>query len=128
MERITQLWNMETEGFFFANLVDFDMLFGHRRDVQGYAHALREFDDWLGDFLPGILPNDLVIITADHGNDPTFRGTDHTREEVPLFVLHGNETRDLGTRETFADVAATLADFFELAAPWPVGKSFLKSL
>ncbi len=128
MERIAELWATEREGFFFANLVDFDMLYGHRRDVHGYAKALREFDEWLGDFLPRILPNDLVIITADHGNDPTFRGTDHTREEVPLFVLHENEARDLGTRATFADVAATLAEFFELAEPWPVGRSFLESI
>ncbi len=90
------------------------MLFGHRRDVAGYAHALEEFDAWLGDFLPQIEDDDLVIITADHGNDPTFRGSDHTREQVPLFVLHRRESRDLGTRETFADIAATLAVFFEL--------------
>ena len=127
MECIDQLWVSETEGLFFANLVDFDMLYGHRRDVRGYAQALREFDDWLGDFLPRISPNDLVMITADHGNDPTFRGTDHTREEVPLFVVNENATRDMGTRETFADVAATLAEFFELAGPWLVGKSFLRS-
>lgn len=125
MERIAQLWATEKEGFLFANLVDFDMLYGHRRDVQGYAQALREFDEWLGGFLPQVLPSDLVIITADHGNDPTFRGTDHTREEVPLFVLRENRSRDLGTRQTFADVAATLAEFFELPQLRPVGKSFL---
>jgi phosphopentomutase len=92
------------------------MLFGHRRDAAGYARALQEFDAWLGGFLPQIKPDDLVIITADHGNDPTFHGTDHTREQVPLFVLHQNETRDLGTRETLADVAATLAEFFGCSA------------
>ncbi len=123
MARIDELWRADREGFFFANLVDFDMLYGHRRDAVGYAQALCEFDRWLGDFLPQILPEDLVIITADHGNDPTFRGTDHTREEVPLFVLHHGTTRDLGTRETFADVAATLAEYFALAEPWPIGKS-----
>ena len=80
--------------------------------VAGYARALKEFDAWLGEFLPEIRPDDLVIITADHGNDPTFRGTDHTREQVPLFVLHQQQVRDLGTRETFADVAATLAQLF----------------
>jgi phosphopentomutase len=128
MERIAELWETETEGLLFANLVDFDMLYGHRRDVTGYGNALREFDDWLGDFLPRILPNDLVIVTADHGNDPTFRGTDHTREEVPLFVLHGEEARDLRTRETFADVAATLAEFFRLPGGWTVGRSFIESL
>ncbi len=101
------------------------MLFGHRRDVAGYAAALREFDLWLGTFLERVLPDDLVIITADHGNDPTFRGTDHTREEVPLLVLDGGESRDLGTRESFADVAATLAEFFKLPEAWPIGESFL---
>jgi phosphopentomutase len=126
MNRIAELWESETETLLFANLVDFDMLYGHRRDVRGYARALAEFDLWLGEFLPQILPDDLVIITADHGNDPTFRGTDHTREEVPLFVLHGGEARDLGTRETFADVAASLADFFRLPGAWPVGESFLR--
>ena len=125
MERIDDLWRATTDGFIFANLVDFDMLFGHRRDVAGYANALREFDAWLGAFLPRILPNDLVIITADHGNDPTFRGTDHTREEVPLFVLHREENRDLGTRGTLADVAASLAQFFALPTAWSVGSSFL---
>ena len=125
MRRIEELWRVRKEGLIFANLVDFDMLFGHRRDVAGYARALREFDQWLGIFLEQILPNDLVIITADHGNDPTFRGTDHTREEVPLLVIAGGESRDLGTRESFADVAATLAEFFNLPAPWPIGESFL---
>ena len=117
MARISELWPRLTNGLIFANLVDFDMLFGHRRDAAGYARALREFDDWLGNFLPSILPNDLFIITADHGNDPTFRGTDHTREEVPLFILHKNETRDLGTKNSFAFVAETLADFFQCTFP-----------
>ncbi|MGI8820502.1 MAG: phosphopentomutase [Chthoniobacterales bacterium] len=124
MQRIGELWPQLAHGLLFANLVDFDMLFGHRRDVAGYAHALWEFDRWLGDFLPQIRVDDLVIITADHGNDPTFRGTDHTREEVPLFVLHRNQTRDLGTRDTFADVAAALAMYFQIE-PWPVGAPFL---
>ncbi len=125
MERIEALWSERAEGLLFANLVDFDMLFGHRRDLAGYAQALAEFDHWLGNFVGKIGPGDLVIITADHGNDPTFHGTDHTREEVPLFVLHQNEARDLGSRETFADVAATLAQYFGLTNGWPVGTSFL---
>lgn len=125
MSRIDELWRTTTSGFVFANLVDFDMLFGHRRDVAGYAHALSEFDVWLATFLLQIRPDELVIITADHGNDPTFRGTDHTREQVPLFVLHRGESRDLGTRETFADVAASLADYFKLPDGWPTGCSFL---
>ena len=118
MQRIAELWPQLDDGLIFANLVDFDMLFGHRRDVAGYAQALKQFDDWLPTFVDQIAPDDLAIITADHGNDPTFRGTDHTREEVPLFVLHQAEARQLGTRETFADVAATLAQFFGFAT-WP---------
>lgn len=124
MHAIAARWDVSRPALLFANLVDFDMLFGHRRDVAGYAQALEEFDRWLGEFLPHVREGDLVIITADHGNDPTFRGTDHTREEVPLFVLHKNSQRDLGTRETFADIAATLAEFFKLP-PWPCGSSFL---
>ena len=125
MERITTLWSSKCDGLIFINLVDFDMLYGHRRDVLGYGRALEEFDRWLGGFLPAVEPQDLVIVTADHGNDPTYRGTDHTREQVPLFVLHGNKTGDLGTRKTFADVAASLAQFFELPNTWPTGSSFL---
>ena len=125
MERITALWSSKCEGLIFINLVDFDMLYGHRRDVSGYGRALEEFDRWLGGFLPTVERGDLVIITADHGNDPTYRGTDHTREQVPLFVLHRSKTGDLGTRSTFADVAASLAEFFALPDPWPTGSSFL---
>ncbi|MFL6584695.1 MAG: phosphopentomutase [Chthoniobacterales bacterium] len=125
MDQIAALWPVAHGALIFANLVDFDSVFGHRRDVAGYAAALREFDEWLAAFLPQIEPADLVIITADHGNDPTFRGTDHTREEVPLFVLHQNQRRHLGTRETFADVAGTLADYFHLKRKWPAACSFL---
>jgi phosphopentomutase len=124
MAAIDALWATGRDGLIFANLVDFDMHFGHRRDVAGYANALVEFDRWLATFLPRCAPDDLVIITADHGNDPTWPGTDHTREEVPLLVLHGDGRTDLGTRETFADIASTLAEFFHLD-PWPVGDSFL---
>jgi phosphopentomutase len=125
MQRIRENWQRLEDGLLFANLVDFDMLYGHRREVDGYAAALAQFDEWLGEFMSQITPSDLVIITADHGNDPTFRGTDHTREQVPLFVLHRNETGPLGVRETYADIAATLAAYFELPSPWPVGESFL---
>jgi phosphopentomutase len=125
MQRIADEWKRLEAGLIFANLVDFDMLYGHRRDLAGYAQALEQFDQWLGKFMAQVRPDDLVIITADHGNDPTYRGTDHTREQVPLFVLHRNETRTLGVRETFADVAATLADYFELTEKWTVGESFL---
>ena len=124
MSAIDALWATGRDGLIFANLVDFDMHFGHRRDVPGYANALVEFDRWLATFLPRCAPDDLVIITADHGNDPTWPGTDHTREEVPLLVLHADRRTNLGTRETFADIAATLAEFFHLN-PWSVGESFL---
>ena len=125
MAAIERLWSGTKNGLIFANLVDFDTHFGHRRDVAGYAQSLREFDAWLRQFLPVAKPDDLVIITADHGNDPTWSGTDHTREEVPLLVLHGHRTSALGSRETFADVAASLAAFFRLSQPWPVGDSFV---
>lgn len=125
MDKIDHLWSKTTSGLIFVNLVDFDMVYGHRRDVAGYAKTLVEFDQWLGGFIEKVSPDDLVIITADHGNDPTFRGTDHTREQVPLFVMHHREAHDLGTRSTYADVAASLGEFFELAEPWPVGCSFL---
>ena len=126
MDAIDNVWSKTESGLIFVNLVDFDMVFGHRRHVFGYAKALVEFDKWLGRFITKVAPQDLVIMTADHGNDPTFRGSDHTREQVPLFVMHNGESRDLGTRSTYADVAASLAEFFELPAPWPVGTSFLQ--
>jgi phosphopentomutase len=125
MDKIDNLWSKTKSGFVFANLVDFDMLYGHRRDAAGYAKALVEFDEWLGRFIDKVAPEDLVTITADHGNDPTFRGTDHTREQVPLLVMYNREARDLGTRSTYADVAGSLAKFFELPQPWTVGSSFL---
>ena len=89
MTAIGRLWNeaRPTPHFILANLVDFDSLYGHRRDPTGYAACLREFDAWLGSFLPNVRPDDLLILTADHGNDPYHPGTDHTREQVPLLTL-----------------------------------------
>jgi phosphopentomutase len=127
MTTIDKLWPKTKRGLIFVNLVDFDMVYGHRRDAAGYARALAEFDKWLGRFIDQVSPEDLVIITADHGNDPTFRGTDHTREQVPLFLIHNRESRDLGTRSTYADVAASLGEFFQLPKAWPTGCSFLRS-
>ena len=112
LQTIDQLWEKNTPGLLFANLVDFDMLCGHRRDVDGYAQALEEFDTWLGGFLPKIQKDDLVIITADHGNDPTWRGTDHTRERVPVFVLQGDRNENLGLIEGFDFVSQTLHEKF----------------
>jgi len=112
-------------GLCFVNLVDFDMVYGHRRDAAGYAKALSEFDSWLGSFLPALGDEDLVMITADHGCDPGYLATtDHTREYVPLLVL-GKRVKpvDLGTRTSFADIAATVAELLEVDFDTP-GKSF----
>ncbi|HSV15490.1 MAG TPA: phosphopentomutase [Tepidisphaeraceae bacterium] len=126
MHHTEQLWSQMTGGLLFVNLVDFDMLFGHRRDADGYAHALISFDGWLKDFVPMCREQDLLIITADHGNDPTYFGTDHTREQVPLIVCHKRCAENLGSRESFADVAASLCDFFNLPSS-STGASFLHS-
>lgn len=126
MKRTAALWTERDHGLLFVNLVDFDMLFGHRRDVAGYARALAEFDLWLGTFLTKLESEDLLILTADHGNDPTHSGSDHTRERVPLLMWDGNPPRNLGIRSTFADVAATLADYFGLP-DWPTGQSLFSN-
>lgn len=115
MAAISRLWSDGTTGLVFANLVDFDMLYGHRRDVEGYAGALAEFDAWLGGFLPSIRPDgDLVLLTADHGNDPTAPGTDHTRERVPLLVPSLSTPCLLGRIDGYDYVARELAEFFGL--------------
>lgn len=121
MRKISTIWQDTRGGLVFANLVDFDTIYGHRRDPPGYARALVEFDAWLAGFLPQIGSDDLLIITADHGNDPTFRGTDHTREQVPLMARFNGNAEPLQPRATFADVAATLSVFFACPRPWPVG-------
>jgi phosphopentomutase len=90
--------------------VDFDMLYGHRRDPRGYALALRQFDAWLGEWLPSVSDEDFLIITADHGNDPYHHGTDHTREQVPLLTLHS--PRPLRPCHDFTEVASLLEQFF----------------
>lgn len=111
--------------FCFANLIDFDMLYGHRRDAKGYATALEKADLFLGTLLEKLAPTDLLLVTADHGNDPTFKGSDHTREFVPL-LTHGpgQKNKDLGIRDGFYDVAQSLASFFKIP-PMPRGISFL---
>jgi phosphopentomutase len=124
LETLERVWERTPDGLVFANLADFDRC-GHARDVAGYARALAEFDAWLGAFLPKVAPEDLLIITGDHGNDPAFRGTAHTREEVPLLAHYDGMTGPLGTRDTLADIAATLAAFFLLKEIWPEGKAFL---
>ncbi|WP_249870794.1 phosphopentomutase [Oceanobacillus saliphilus] len=117
-------------GLLFTNLVDFDALYGHRRDPHGYAKALEEFDQYLPAIMNQIGEKDLLVITADHGNDPTHVGTDHTREYVPILIYNPLLERvagDIGTRNTFADLAATLAENFNVKQP-DIGESFLDLL
>ena len=129
MEHTDRYAAEDFEGLCFVNLVDFDMLYGHRRDAGGYAAALSEFDSWLGDFLPKLGQEDVVFITADHGCDPSYAATtDHTREYVPLLVL-GKQVKsvNLGTRESFADIAATVAELLDVPFETP-GKSFVEEI
>ena len=116
-------------GLCFVNLVDFDMVFGHRRNAAGYANALNEFDAWLGEFVKNLGEDDLVMITADHGCDPAYTATtDHTREYVPLLVM-GKQVKpgNLGTRKSFADIAATVTELLGVAYENP-GESFAKEI
>ncbi len=125
MEHAMHYAGKDFHGLCFVNLVDFDMVFGHRRDIDGYANALTEFDTWLGTFLPRLGDEDIVMITADHGCDPAYtKTTDHTREYVPLVVL-GRRVKpvNLGTRATFADIAATVTELLGVEYQTP-GKSF----
>jgi len=116
VEQTVNALDAHTKGLIFSNMVDFDMLYGHRRDTDGYAKALERFDSQLPAILHAMRDEDLLILTADHGNDPTFRGSDHTREYVPLLVC-GKKAKpgvDLGTRESLADVGQTIAANFNL--------------
>ncbi len=118
----------DARGLVFSNLVDFDMLYGHRRDVEGYARALEHFDARLPEIEGAMRDTDLLIITADHGNDPTYRGTDHTREYAPLLV-YGPSARagvNLGDRPSLADIGQTIADNFGLTLK--AGESFLSEI
>jgi phosphopentomutase len=118
----------DSSGLIFSNLVDFDMLYGHRRDTEGYAKALEYFDSRLPEIFSAMRDDDLLILTADHGNDPTFPGSDHTREYVPLLV-YGRSAKpgvDLGTRGSLADIGQTIAENFD--ARLPDGVSFLCEL
>lgn len=129
MDKFAEVVRRNFHGISFLNLVDFDANFGHRRDPLGYGNALQEFDARLPEITEAMTEDDLLIITADHGNDPTFHGTDHTREFVPLIIYSPrfNGGRELALRETFADIAATIAENFNVEAP-AFGKSFLNEL
>lgn len=115
-------------GLCFTNLVDFDMVYGHRNDVEGYARALEEFDGWLGGFIEKMKKDDLLIITADHGCDPVTPSTDHSREYTPLLIYSEEiKPKNIGTRESFADIGKTVADLFS-AENSLSGKSFKNSI
>ena len=129
MEHTTHYAAKDFHGLCFVNLVDFDMVYGHRRDIDGYAAALSEFDAWLGEFVQNLGEEDLVMITADHGCDPAYTATtDHTREYVPLLVL-GKQVKpgSLGTRSSFADIAATVTELLDVTYETP-GESFAKEI
>jgi len=129
MDKLIETMDMDFTGISFVNLVDFDALYGHRRDPEGYGKALEQFDARLPEVLAKMKDDDLLMITADHGNDPTAPGTDHTREYVPLLVYSKTmeEGKELPLRETFADLGATVAENFHVKMP-PYGKSFLEEL
>jgi phosphopentomutase len=129
MEKFIQSIDEDFHGLNFLNLVDFDAKYGHRRDPEGYGKALETFDERLPEVLEKLKEDDLLIITADHGNDPVHHGTDHTREYVPLIVHHKGVTsgKALPIRETFADIGATIAENFGVDMP-KYGKSFLDEI
>ncbi len=129
MDKFTETLAKDFTGISFLNLVDFDALYGHRRDPIGYGKALEEFDARLKEALPNLTEDDLLIITADHGNDPTMPGTDHTREYVPLTVYSPRftEVKELPLRMTFADIGATITENFGVK-PTAFGESFLSLL
>ena len=130
MERTSELQNKDFTGLCFVNLVDFDMVYGHRNDAPGYARALSEFDEWLGGFMQNMQPGDVLMITADHGCDPSTPSTDHSREYIPLLV-YGSEIKagvNLGTRKSYADESKTILEMFGIADTKTDGESFLSEI
>ena len=126
---INAIKEWKNDGLIFTNLVDFDMHYGHRRDIEGYAACLNEFDRRLPQILDALSEDDILIITADHGNDPSFKGTDHTREYIPI-LIYGNKIKKnyrISDRETFADIAATASDALGIKFDTK-GKSFLSEI
>lgn len=125
VDKTIEFLDTDSKGIIFTNLVDFDAKFGHRRDAKGYKEALEELDLRIPEILSSLREDDMLIITADHGNDPTYKGTDHTREYIPI-IVYGKKVKagvNIGTRETFADIAATIADILDIEKP-KIGRSF----
>ncbi len=130
MDKTMGIAKRDFNGLCFVNLVDFDMVYGHRNDIEGYARALTAFDRRLGELLPCLKENDLLIITADHGCDPATPSTDHSREYTPM-IAYGKKLKEgvnLGTRESFADIGATILEWFNLPSDGIYGKSFFKEI
>ena len=130
MERTSELQGKDFTGLCFVNLVDFDMVYGHRNDAPGYARALSEFDEWLGGFMQNMQPGDVLMITADHGCDPATPSTDHSREYIPLLV-YGSEIKagvNLGTRKSYADESKTILEMFGITDTETDGESFLSEI
>ena len=130
MERTSELQGKDFTGLCFVNLVDFDMVYGHRNDAPGYARALSEFDEWLGGFMQKMLPDDVLMITADHGCDPATPSTDHSREYIPLLV-YGAKIKsgvNLGTRKSYADESKTILEMFGITDSKTDGESFLSEI
>jgi phosphopentomutase len=125
VDAILQALDRVESGLIFSNLVDFDARYGHRRDPEGMAENIERFDERLPELLDALTAEDLMIITADHGNDPTFKGTDHTRERVPLLVVGNGGPRDLGVREGFSDVGASIAYWLGVEKDKLPGECFL---
>jgi phosphopentomutase len=129
VDAILDFLNQDFQGLIFANLVDFDALYGHRNNPRGYADALEAFDRRMPEIMAGLRDSDILIITADHGNDPTTPGTDHSRERVPILIVGESVCKNvnLGTRSSFSDVAATIAEILQVG--WPgSGVSFAKDI
>ena len=116
MEKVFEIQKKDFDGLCYINLVDFDMMYGHRRDIPGYTNALNEFDEALGTFLANMRDDDVLFITADHGCDPGYKGTDHTREAVPLlgYSKAWKQGINIETRDTYADIAATIGELFQI--------------
>jgi len=129
VDKTIEYLDQTEKGLIFSNLVDFDQNYGHRRNVEGYAAALKAFDQRIPEITAAMRDDDLLIITADHGCDPTHQGTDHTREYIPLLVYGKGVKHDLnlGIRDSFSDIAATIADIFEIDN-FKTGESFKTDL
>ena len=129
VDKTVEAMEKDFEGFIFTNLVDFDSMYGHRRNPEGYGQAIMDFDGRLPEIKAAMNPGDVLMLCADHGNDPVHSGTDHTREHIPL-VVYGEEIKagvNLGTRKSFADIGATIAEMLG-AETTSIGESFAKEI